>query len=271
MDSPLPFSVSLAAGARRDATLMEGETPMISDPLRMVRGPVLALVVLFGGIVSGCASYIGTTATSFMHKAQDSPDPNIRHQAYAKLASPNCYDSEEQKAEAVSLLTQKLKKGQEPTASRAVICRTLGELGLPDARPALLKAIEDPEHLVRESACRALGNVGQPEDATTLARIMAADPFRECRIAAIEGLATLKSPDPRVLVMLVDGMEHEDPAIRVASLEALRTISGQDLGVEVSIWRKYANTVMETPQENAPATATAATPEAAPEAAVLPR
>ena len=71
-----------------------------------------------------------------------------------------------------------------------MICRTLGELRDPAARPALLKVVGDAEGLVRAQACRALGKVGQPEDATILSRVMLVDTLEDCRIAAIEGLAT---------------------------------------------------------------------------------
>ena len=101
-----------------------------------------------------------------------------------------------------------------------MICRTLGELGDPNARDALIGAVSDTEGLVRVQACRALGKVGKPEDVTVLARIMVVDTLEDCRIAAIDGLGELKSKDPRIMQMLVAGMEHEDPAIRLASLKA---------------------------------------------------
>lgn len=196
----------------------------------------IALAVL--GI--GCAGAVGTTAASMLRKVRESPDPNIRHLAYAKLASPRAYDDEAQKAEAASVLASRLADGKEPVASRAVICHTLGELGRPEGRPVLIRSVSDPEPAVRSSACRALGRVGQAADATLLARVMATDSDRDCQVAAIEALAQLKAPDPRVDSMLVDGMENTDPAIRLASLQALRAISGQDFGIAPEPWKKYA-------------------------------
>ena len=92
--------------------------------------------------------------------------------------------------------------------------------------------------MVREEACRALGRVGRPEDATVLARIMTADTSGDCRVAAIEALGALKAPDPRIEALLVEGMEHRDPGIRLASVQALQAITGQDLGVDAGPWRK---------------------------------
>ena len=73
-------------------------------------------------------------------------------------------------------------------AVRAVIVRSLGNLGDRRARHEIVKAANDVENaVIRVEACRALGKVGLPEDATLLARIMTIDKLEDCRIAAIEG------------------------------------------------------------------------------------
>jgi HEAT repeat protein len=113
----------------------------------------------------------------------------------------------------------------------------------------LVQVVNDPEPVVREEACRALGRVGRPEDATVLARVMTVDTHGDCRIAAIEGLAALKAPDPRIGALLVDGMEHKDPGIRLASVQALRAITGQDLGIEAGPWRKYVQAGLTPPDQ----------------------
>ena len=187
----------------------------------------------------GCSSFQGTTALSFMRQVREAPDPNVRYTAYAKLATPNAYDNEGQKDDAVHLLTGALESGREPVASRALICQTLGRLRRPEARAALLKAVEDPEALIRAEALRSLGKVGQPDDATLLIRSMIVDTELDCRIAAIAGLGDLKPTEPRYLNALVEGMDHDNPSIRYASLNALRAIAGKDLGTEIGPWRKY--------------------------------
>jgi HEAT repeat protein len=214
---------------------MEGATPR----RRSRRVAALAAVGLAAWMVAGCAGSLGTTATSFLRQAQQNRDPNVRYQAYTKLGWQHSYDTDEQKIEAVRVLSAALRGDKEPVATRAVICRSLGQIGKPEARPALLQAVDDPEAVVREEACRALGHVGRPEDATVLARIMTVDTSGDCRIAAIEGLAALKTPDPRIEALLVENMEHKDPGIRLASVRALQAITGRDLGVEAGPWRKY--------------------------------
>lgn len=231
------------------------------------RRPVFLTLAALAATAAGCNSltptgsvrtylfgpYLGTTASSFMNHVETSTDPNIRYLAFAKLADPKAYDDDAQRVRAVRLMLRGLERDKdgvdrEPTATRAVICRSLGELGRPEAIPALRDEVADTEPIVRTEACRALGKVGRPQDASLLAQVIAADPNPDCRVAAIEGLAALKAPEPRYVQMLVDGLENNDPAIRWASLNALRKITGKDLGAEVAPWRKLITS------RNAPAT-----------------
>jgi hypothetical protein len=231
-----------------------------TTPTRRGLARLAALVVSVLAAVgqAGCSGFYGTTAASFLIKIREDPDPNVRYIAYGKLASPNCYDNAAQRAEAVRVLISKLEAGKEPVATRAVICRTLGELRDPAAREVLIKAVGDSEGVVRIQACRALGKVGTPEDATTLSRVMTVDTLEDCRIAAIEGIGELKSRDSRIQEVLVAGMEHDDPAIRLASLKALRSITGKDLGVEPKPWRDYLQTPAQSSSPAPTQTATSA-------------
>jgi HEAT repeat protein len=188
---------------------------------------------------AGCSTYIGTTSKSFLRQVRENPDPNIRYLAYAKLGVPSVYESDAQKDEAVRLLIAKLKEAKEPVAVRAVIIRSLGNLGDRRAREEIIKAAHDVENaVIRVEACRALGKVGLVEDATILARIMTIDKLEDCRIAAIEGLGLLKAHDARIYQILLDGMDHDDPAIRLECLRTLRSITGKDLGVDPAAWRR---------------------------------
>jgi HEAT repeat protein len=188
---------------------------------------------------AGCAPYIGTTYKSFLRQARENPDPNIRYIAYAKLGSPGLYDNAAQKGEAVRALIARFQEGREPVAVRAAIIRSLGNLRDRRARDVVVKAAGDVENpVIRIEACRALGKIGLPEDATLLARIMTIDKLEDCRIAAIESLGALKSDDPRIYQILLDGMDHDDPAIRLECLRALREITHKDLGVDPAAWRR---------------------------------
>ncbi|HLH29306.1 MAG TPA: HEAT repeat domain-containing protein, partial [Acidimicrobiales bacterium] len=153
---------------------------------------------------AGCSTYIGTTPKSFLRHVRSNPDPNIRYIAYSKLGSPDLYDDPADKAQAVETLVAKLDEGKEPVAIRAVIIRTLGELGDRRARNAIARVANNPnaEPVLKVEAYRALGKVGTSEDATMLARVMNTDRLEDCRIAAIEGIGALKVQDPRIYRVL---------------------------------------------------------------------
>ena len=201
---------------------------------------MLVAACLFCLAPSGaCTPYIGTTYKSFVRQARENPDPNIRYIAYAKLGSPSLYEDQAQKDEAVKIMVAKLEDGHEPVAIRAAIIRSLGNLGDHRARKAVLRSVKDTDNaMIRVEACRALGKVGLPEDATTLARMMTIDKLEDCRIAAIEALGTLKSKEPRILQLLLEGMDHDDPAIRYQCLQSLRAITQKDYGIDPADWKR---------------------------------
>jgi HEAT repeat protein len=199
--------------------------------------PCRLLLGLFMLGVGGCANHLGTTSTSFLQHARNDTDPNRRHLAYAKLANLECYDGPTQMVEAATFLGSRLDEKREPVVTRAVICRTLGELRRPEALESLRRACDDPDALIRAAACRAIGKIGNPEDTAILARIMAADVDADCRIAAIEAMGMLGSADARAAQVLLDGMEDQDPAIRLASYESLQRITGKDFGPRSESWK----------------------------------
>lgn len=199
------------------------------------QGLVLSILI---AAAAGCSMIGPTTATSFLQRIETSKDPNERYKAYQSLASPRCYDDDSQKAKAARVLVKRLEAGNEPVATRAVICRTLGAIGDPAAREPLSRLVRDPDALIRVEACRALGKVGRPEDATVLMQAMTLDTNPDGQVAAIEALGLLRSTDPRTPSYLVQAMDSDDPAIRLAALQSLRKITGKDLGVRPGPWRE---------------------------------
>ena len=122
---------------------------------------------------------------------------------------------------------EKYEKGHEPIATRAMICRTLGKLGDPRAARSADQGGQQFRRRDQDRVLSRSGKVGRPEDATILAQVMTLDNLEDARIAAIEGLADIKTKDTRIYQMLVENMDHEDPAIRLASLNALRKLTAR--------------------------------------------
>ncbi len=94
---------------------------------------------------------------------------------------------------------------------------------------------------------------------------MTIDKLEDCRIAAIEGIALLKPEEPRIYRMLLDGMENDDPAIRYECLQALRSITGKDYGIEAAAWRRELQPIVaeKAPSATQPSAAAAAAVKAA--------
>jgi hypothetical protein len=90
---------------------------------------------------------------------------------------------------------------------------------------------------------------------------MTTDKLEDCRIAAIEGLGLLKAQDARIYQILLDGMDNDDPAIRLECYKSLRAITGKDVGVDPAAWRRELEPTIRklsapAAQQEAPARAT---------------
>src|SRR5215472_13437124 len=132
---------------------MEGTSPR---KCRRAGSPAW-LVTAACAVLAGCSTYIGTTSKSFLRHVRTNPDPNIRYLAYAKLGAPDLYDDPAEKSEVVETLIAKLQEGREPVAIRAVMIRSLGDLGDRRARAIIARVINDAntEAVIKVEACRA--------------------------------------------------------------------------------------------------------------------
>ena len=207
-----------------DEALMDEAASSLRGPARRSRWclPVLAL------LASGCSPFVGTTARSFLGHVRNNPDPNIRFVAYSKLGSPDVYDSAEQKDEAVRTLIEKYN--ERPRAGRHQ------SDDLPDARRAPRSecagtswsrrpAAPSPSSRSRPAGPSARSAV--PRMRRSCAQVMTLDNLEDARIAAIDGLAEMKTADPRIQTLLVDGMEHDDPGHPAGLVERTPQDCGQ--------------------------------------------
>jgi HEAT repeat protein len=203
-------------------------------------GSILAALCLLACVLpSGCASVFPGSATNSIKTIETSPDPNVRFNAYKALASKNVFESNEQRRRAASLMITRLEPSKEPQATRALICRSLGEIGDPVARDVLIRLVRDQDPLLRSEAYKALGKVGVAADATILMQAMSLDNDFNCKVAAIEALGFLKEYDPRTLGYLVDALQDDEPEIRYISLQSLRKLTHADVGATFQEWRAY--------------------------------
>ncbi len=216
----------------------------------------LGLAILSGlTILNGCGIGHGLSPTEAAQAIQHEGDPNARYDLYRELANGSDKLEFEERQRLVTTLVERLESANEPTSSLAMICRALGRLRDPAGREPLKTVIDArSETIVRAEACLALGRIGHPDDANTLARILVTDPDPAVQLKAIEGLQHMRPRDPRITQVLLDRLAGDrNPAIRLATLEALRALSGRDYGIDPEAWQQaLAPTSNEAPEHENP-------------------
>jgi HEAT repeat protein len=98
----------------------------------------------------------------------------------------------------------------EEPAVRAAACRSLGQLGVPQAVQSLLSAASDPSPLVRSAAVQALVILDNPVALAKLRAIIADDPVPSVVVHAIAGLGSSGlEQDLTMLMSLCTSQDHE--------------------------------------------------------------
>ncbi len=120
--------------------------------------------------------------------------------------------------------------------------RALGVHGSPDHAPLLIeRLIDEPDRLVRAEAARSLQRIHNPiaVDALMLAIRQDAEDEPEVRAAAAHALG--QYAESRVVQALIAALN--DPALVVnhSTLQSLRTLTGQDFGLETRAWLDWVD------------------------------
>lgn len=102
---------------------------------------------------------------------------------------------------------------------RAVAAATLGDMASPDAVPALLNALKDPERDVRAAATRSLALLGASAAVEAIVEELAHDRVQR----AVGGWALMQIGAP-ALTRLRGLLRHEDPSVRAVAAELIGLI-----------------------------------------------
>ena len=86
------------------------------------------------------------------------------------------------------------------------------------------------------AACSAERN--NPTAVGPLSQIVATDADLDVRLAAVDALGEMKSP--AAIPGLAAALKDRDPAMQFAGVEAMKNVTGEDLGNDVEAWRQYA-------------------------------
>jgi hypothetical protein len=119
---------------------------------------------------------------------------------------------------------------------RAILCRTLGDLGDKEAIEVLRGALDDSFWLVEANAARALAQLGDKDSIDKLAAIAASDGNGKLRIAAMDALARFGRDAGAAAPKFQDNLTDGRWQIKVATCDALRAL-GNTEPVELLIER----------------------------------
>lgn len=101
---------------------------------------------------------------------------------------------------------------------------------------ALLAGLSDEDAHVRRRCCQLLGRIPAEGQAAPLLQLAESDPSFDVRVAAVEALGA-SGADP---AMLLAALEDPNPAMQLAGVEAMKRVTGRDLGGDVAAYRAIA-------------------------------
>ena len=106
----------------------------------------------------------------------------------------------------------------------------------PDPAPMLIRQLAAPAAGERAQAAWALGEIADPRAVDPLLGALRAGTMddRQCAIAALG-----KLKEPRAILPLITALDQCIGPARQATLDALRAISGQNLGDDPATWQQW--------------------------------
>jgi len=223
--------------------------------------PLLLLVACLAALIGGCADGLMPETrylNPWIRKQWDDDERAITtyHKKTADLAalrSQAGHLPDEQREPIAAQLAARLKDERAPVM-RVQFVRTLGEFQTPSARSALLAALTDEAATVRIAACQALGRHPARESVEPLANAVASDADLDVRIAAAEALGKFSDDKlpaderKRLAQSLRPALDDRDPALQVAAMQSLATITGRDnFRNDAPTWRQFLDGGNPTP------------------------
>ncbi|GET40636.1 HEAT repeat domain-containing protein [Microseira wollei] len=104
---------------------------------------------------------------------------------------------------------------------REKAAEALGNIGNPQAVPALIAALKDKDSFSRTNAAEALGNIGNPQAVDAL---IAALNYEDWFVRIKAGEALGKIGNPQAVDVLMSALNHEDMSVSMNAAEALGKI-----------------------------------------------
>ncbi len=144
-------------------------------------------------------------------------------------------DATEQKRSVDELVAQ-IRTERDPLVRRA-IQESIAEYQVPLAREVLIAGLNDDDIEVQMACCRKLGKRAEPEAVAPLRQVLQSSDNLDLRLAATDALGQINAPEAIEALSLA--VKDRDPALQYAGVEALKNLSGQDLGRDVKAWQQF--------------------------------
>lgn len=192
---------------------------------------------LFLGIVAS-ASLFGCASLPWMEKERTSiVTPRMRMSAIEEMGVRGRESDADEQLQISQQLAKQIQTEPDPLVRRT-IQESIGQLETQLAKDVLIAGLQDDNLEVRLSCCHALASRSDPGVISALSAVLENDQDLDVRLAAIDALGQMKSPQS--VAALAKAVNDRDPALQYAGVQALKSVSGKDLGNEVEAWREYA-------------------------------
>jgi len=195
-------------------------------------GPAFVCTIIVSTLAAGCQLWpFGTKEhTSII-------TPAMRVAAVRETAALADRADAAEQARLTDQLAMQIRTEPDPLVRQA-IQETIAEFSTPLALDVLIAGLEDDDLDVRLTCCRKLGKRPEPRVIQALSNVLQTDDELDVRLAAVDALGQI--PSTESVAALAAALKDRDPAMQYAGVEALKTISGQNLGNDVEAWLQYA-------------------------------
>lgn len=166
--------------------------------------------------------------------------PSMRMAAIREIG-PRARDADDAEQHRLcSQLAEQIRTEPDPIV-RKTIQDAIGEFDAPLADAVILAGLNDDDRDVRVTCCRLLGKRKDINAIAPLSKLVSSDSELDVRIAAVDALGSMKNKE--AIAGLAAALKDRDTAMQYAGVEAMKNVTGEDLGNDVQAWRQYADQV----------------------------
>jgi hypothetical protein len=183
------------------------------------------------------AAALGCTAWPLAEKERTTMITPAMRMAAVREFGPRARNADEAEQQRLcEQLALQIQSEPDPLV-RQEIQNSAAQFTSPLALKILLAGLQDDDRNVRLTCCNRLADRGDPTAIGPLRARLETDDDLDVRLAAIDALGKISSTES--VAALGIALADRDPAVQYASVQALKSASGQDLGNDVTTWQQY--------------------------------